>query len=183
MKKLKSYYSHLRHHQTMELKWIFPLAIGSIVSIFLLFLTTLTSSDSTSLLLFYRSFSISRSVFIESKPHPIPDSLAASGRQALLLSTNVDLKQRHRLVTLVELGQHHQPIEACPVDVVDHMPCEDPWRNNQLSREMNFYRERHCPLSEETSICLIPPPNGYKILVPWPDNLTKKALSPLSLRG
>ncbi|KAM1039143.1 hypothetical protein ACFX13_034462 [Malus domestica] len=92
MKKLKSYYSHLRHHQTMELKWIFPLAIGSIVSLFLLFLTTLTSSDSMPLLPFYLSFSISRFVFIESKPYPIPDSLAALGCQALLLSTNVDPK-------------------------------------------------------------------------------------------
>ncbi|KAM1175955.1 hypothetical protein EV1_028042 [Malus domestica] len=71
MKKLKSYHSHLRHHQIMELKWIFPLAIGSIVSLFLLFLTTLTSSDGTPLLPFYRSLSISRSVFIESKLHPI----------------------------------------------------------------------------------------------------------------
>ena len=104
---------------------------------------------------------------------PLGDSLAASGRQALLLSTNADPKQRHRLVTLVELGQHHQPIEACPADAVDHMPCEDPRRNSQLSREMNFYRERHCPLPEETPLCLIPPPNGYKIPVPWPDSLTK----------
>ncbi|KAM1387623.1 hypothetical protein ACFX2I_033612 [Malus domestica] len=140
MKKLKSYYSHLRHHQTMKLKWIFPLAIGSIVSLFLLFLTTLTSSDSMPLLPFYLSFSISRFVFIESKLYQIPDSLAALGCQALLLSTNVDPKQRHRLVTLVRLGQYHQPIEACPVDGVDHMPFEDPRRNSQLSREMNFYR-------------------------------------------
>ncbi|KAH0980345.1 hypothetical protein GBA52_007522 [Prunus armeniaca] len=101
------------------------------------------------------------------------DSLAASGRQALLLSTNADPKQRHRLVALVELGQHQQPIEACPVDAVDHMPCEDPRRNSQLSREMNFYRERHCPLPEETPLCLIPPPNGYKIPVQWPDSLHK----------
>ncbi|KAM2005346.1 hypothetical protein FF1_000583 [Malus domestica] len=104
---------------------------------------------------------------------PLGDSLAASGRQALLLSTNADPKQRHRLVALVELGQHHQPIEACPANAVDHMPCEDPRRNSQLSREMNFYRERHCPLPEETPLCLIPPPNGYKIPVRWPDSLTK----------
>ncbi|KAB1200915.1 hypothetical protein CJ030_MR0G005911 [Morella rubra] len=47
MKKLRSYYMNLRHPQTMERKWIFPLAIGSILSLCLLFLTTLTSSDGT----------------------------------------------------------------------------------------------------------------------------------------
>lgn len=75
MKKLKSYYTHLRHQQkTMELKWIFPLAIGSIVSLFLLFLTTLTSPDGSPLLPFYRSISLSSSVFIESKLQPLPVS-------------------------------------------------------------------------------------------------------------
>ncbi|TYG56206.1 hypothetical protein ES288_D08G045400v1 [Gossypium darwinii] len=103
---------------------------------------------------------------------PLGDSLAASGRQALLLSTS-DSKQRHRLVELLELGHHHQPIEACPADSVDHMPCEDPRRNSQLSREMNFYRERHCPLPDETPLCLIPPPLGYKIPVQWPESLHK----------
>ncbi|XP_022757216.1 probable methyltransferase PMT13 [Durio zibethinus] len=103
---------------------------------------------------------------------PLGDSLAASGRQALLLSTS-DPGQRHRLVALVELGHHHQPIEACPADSVDHMPCEDPRRNSQLSREMNFYRERHCPLPDEMPLCLIPPPLGYKIPVQWPESLHK----------
>ncbi|XVF22617.1 hypothetical protein REPUB_Repub12eG0186700 [Reevesia pubescens] len=103
---------------------------------------------------------------------PLGDSMAASGRQALLLSTS-DPRQRHRLVVLVELGHHHQPIEACPADTVDHMPCEDPRRNSQLSREMNFYRERHCPLPDEMPLCLIPPPLGYKIPVQWPESLHK----------
>ncbi|EXB44736.1 putative methyltransferase PMT13 [Morus notabilis] len=89
------------------------------------------------------------------------------------MSSTADPKQRHRLVTVVELGRHHHPIDACQADAVDHMPCEDPRRNSQLSREMNFYRERHCPLPEETPLCLIPPPNGYKISVPWPESLHK----------
>ncbi|KAF8380307.1 hypothetical protein HHK36_027789 [Tetracentron sinense] len=102
---------------------------------------------------------------------PLGDSLAASGRQALVLSSS-DPRQRQRLVALVETGQ--QPtIEACPAEAVDHMPCEDPRRNSQLSREMNFYRERHCPLPEETPLCLIPPPDGYRITVPWPESLHK----------
>lgn len=103
---------------------------------------------------------------------PLGDSLAASGRQALLLSTS-DPRQRQRLVALIGAGQHQQPIEACPADSVDHMPCEDPRRNSQLSREMNFYRERHCPLPEHTPLCLIPSPAGYKVPVPWPESLHK----------
>ncbi|KAJ6675418.1 PMT16 putative-RELATED [Salix viminalis] len=103
---------------------------------------------------------------------PLGDSLAASGRQTLLRSTS-DPRQRHRLVALIEAGQNAQPIEACPADAVDHMPCEDPRRNSQLSREMNFYRERQCPPVEDTHLCLIPPPNGYKISVQWPQSLHK----------
>ncbi|KAL4302783.1 hypothetical protein GQ457_10G020980 [Hibiscus cannabinus] len=100
--------------------------------------------------------------------------MAASGRQALLDSTS-DPKQRHRLVVLLEQGQHHhQPIETCPVDSVDHMPCEDPMRNSQLRKEMIFYRERHCPLPDEMPLCLIPPLPGYKISVQWLESLHKK---------
>ncbi|KAJ7962318.1 S-adenosyl-L-methionine-dependent methyltransferases superfamily protein [Quillaja saponaria] len=102
---------------------------------------------------------------------PLGDSLAASGRQTLLLSTS-DPRQRHRLIALVESG-HQQTIESCPAEAVDHMPCEDPRRNSQLSREMNYYRERHCPLPEDTPLCLIPPPEGYKIPVQWPESLHK----------
>jgi hypothetical protein len=103
---------------------------------------------------------------------PLGDSLAASGRQALLVST-ADPRQRQRLVALLELGTQSATVDACPVESVDHMPCEDPRRNSQLSREMNFYRERHCPLPEETPLCLIPPPDGYKIPVQWPESLHK----------
>lgn len=103
------------------------------------------------------------------------DSLAASGRQALLQSNSADPRHRYRLVALVEAG-HHQTIEACSADAVDHMPCEDPRRNSQLSREMNFYRERHCPKPEETPLCLIPPPHGYRFPVQWPESLHKVSL-------
>ncbi|CAM8965227.1 unnamed protein product [Rhodiola kirilowii] len=74
MKRLKSYYLHLRNPQKVERNWIFPLAIATVVSLFLLFLTTLTSSDGTPLLPFQRSVMFSRSPFIESKLHPIPVS-------------------------------------------------------------------------------------------------------------
>ncbi|KAF6154471.1 hypothetical protein GIB67_028363 [Kingdonia uniflora] len=103
---------------------------------------------------------------------PLGDSLAASGRQTLVLSSSGDPRQRQKLVALVETGQK-MTIDACPEAAVDHMPCEDPRRNSQLSREMNFYRERQCPMSEETPLCLIPPPYGYRISVQWPDSLHK----------
>ena len=56
--------------------------------------------------------------------------MAASGRQALLSTSNPS--QRHRLAALVELGTQSVTIEACFADLVDHMPCEDPKRNSQL---------------------------------------------------
>lgn len=78
MKRLRNYYVNLRHpSQTTERRrWIFPLAIGSVVSLFLLFLTTLTTSPTSSpLLSFYRATSASSSVYVESKLRPLPVSL------------------------------------------------------------------------------------------------------------
>ncbi|PRQ53703.1 putative glucuronosyltransferase [Rosa chinensis] len=123
MKKLKSYYMHLRHQQqqkTMELKWIFPLAIGSIVSLFLLFLTTLTSPDGSPLLPFYRySISLSSSVFIESKLHPLPVSyLPPPPRFAYFVSgSNGDGKMLKR--TLQALYHPHN-------QYVVHLDLESP---------------------------------------------------------
>ncbi|KAK7394844.1 hypothetical protein VNO78_15385 [Psophocarpus tetragonolobus] len=101
---------------------------------------------------------------------PLGDSLAASGRQTLLLS-GADPRQRHRLVAAVEEAEG--AVESCPADTADHMPCEDPRLNSQLSREMNYYRERHCARPEDSPLCLIPPPDGYRIPVPWPESLHK----------
>lgn len=105
---------------------------------------------------------------------PLGDSLAASGRQTLLRSSMgaADPQQRARLVALVE-STGHPAIDSCPAEMVDRMPCEDPRINSQLSREMNFYRERHCPAPEETPLCLIPPPQGYRVSVRWPESLHK----------
>ncbi|XP_076954543.1 putative pectin methyltransferase QUA3 [Bidens hawaiensis] len=103
---------------------------------------------------------------------PLGDSLAASGTQALIRSTTADPKQRHALVALIESGKHPE-IDSCPPDTVDYMPCEDPTRNSQLSREMNYYRERHCPVVDQTPLCLIPPPKGYHVPIQWPESLHK----------
>ncbi|XP_052196494.1 beta-glucuronosyltransferase GlcAT14B-like [Diospyros lotus] len=69
MKRLKRYYLHLRNaRHSVERKWIFRLAIASILSLSLLFLSTLTPPDGTTLLPLYRSASL----FVESKLRPIP---------------------------------------------------------------------------------------------------------------
>ncbi|KAE8682410.1 Tetratricopeptide repeat (TPR)-like superfamily protein [Hibiscus syriacus] len=91
MKRLRSYYMQFRHNnnQAMERKWIFPLAIGSIVSLFLLFLTTLTSFDASPFLLFYHSSAVTgcSSPFIENQLNPIPTStLPSPPRFAFLIS-------------------------------------------------------------------------------------------------
>lgn len=93
MKKLKSFYMHLKHPQTVERKWIFPLAIASILSLFILFITTLTSPDGTPILPLHRyatSAGSSASVFVESKLHPLPiSSLPPPPRLAYLISGSI----------------------------------------------------------------------------------------------
>ncbi|XP_023731475.1 beta-glucuronosyltransferase GlcAT14B [Lactuca sativa] len=88
MKKLRSYYMHLKHQHTIERKWIYPLAVGSIISLFLLFLATLSSPDGTPLLPLYRYYaSAPASVFVEDKLRSLPVStLPPPPRFAYLIS-------------------------------------------------------------------------------------------------
>ncbi|XP_075489180.1 putative pectin methyltransferase QUA3 isoform X1 [Primulina tabacum] len=104
---------------------------------------------------------------------PLGGSLAAPRDQKLLPSSDSDPRQRAKLAAQVELGRQAVKIDSCPAEMVDHVPCEDPRLNSKLSREMNFYRERHCPPVEETLLCLIPPPRGYRVSVQWPESLHK----------
>ncbi|KFK33164.1 hypothetical protein AALP_AA6G338800 [Arabis alpina] len=97
MKKLRSYYSNVRHHHhnhnhnhNNNQKWIFlPIVIGSIFALFLLFLTTLTSPK---FLPFTRPVLLtgsgsSSSSFVESKIKPKPiSSLPTLPRFAYLIS-------------------------------------------------------------------------------------------------
>lgn len=87
---------HIRHHNhhynnNSQRRWVFPLAIGSIVALFLVFLTTLTSPDGTPFLPFHRSISgSSSSVFVESKLKSLPVStLPPPPRFAYLISGSV----------------------------------------------------------------------------------------------
>ncbi|GER29425.1 Core-2/I-branching beta-1,6-N-acetylglucosaminyltransferase family protein [Striga asiatica] len=97
MKKLKNYYLQFKQPKskwvTMERKWIFPLAIGSVVSLFLLFLTTLTSPDGVPLFPLRRYYSPSAaaaaaaSIFVEPRLKPLPISdLPPPPRLAYLIS-------------------------------------------------------------------------------------------------
>ncbi|KAL0874368.1 hypothetical protein Bca101_024073 [Brassica carinata] len=86
MKKLKSFYMQVRRHQQQaaDRRWILPLAVGSICSLFLLFLTTLASSSSGQARLIplsvygLRSSSSSSSVFVESKINPLSVSVSVT---------------------------------------------------------------------------------------------------------
>ncbi|KAH7373795.1 hypothetical protein KP509_17G075300 [Ceratopteris richardii] len=100
---------------------------------------------------------------------PLGDSFAASGRRSLAFSFK-DSRNRDKLLSVVEAGE---PLEACPQELQDHMPCEDPKRARFFSKERNYYRERHCPPPSEKMLCLIPPPKGYKPPITWPESLHK----------
>ncbi|KAL2528301.1 Methyltransferase [Forsythia ovata] len=82
-----------------------------------------------------------------------PVSFHSIGRVGRMwsLGSGFDPSQRARVVVLLELGSQTaaQEIDSCPTDMVDHMPCEDPRINSQLSREMKYYMERYCPKPEE----------------------------------
>ncbi|PKU76944.1 probable methyltransferase PMT13 [Dendrobium catenatum] len=103
---------------------------------------------------------------------PLGDPLAASGRRYLGRQSASFARQREKVIAAIELGEE-VVIESCPAEEVDKMPCEDPRRNSLFDRYMNFYRERHCPAPGEALLCLVPPPKGYRVRIPWPESLHK----------
>ncbi|KAK9698429.1 hypothetical protein RND81_08G103500 [Saponaria officinalis] len=99
MKRLRNYYHHNNQSSTTtttifgfeRVKWIYPLAIGSVFSLFLLFLTTLTTPSSTTHLFSLhssRSLSTLSTIFVESKlnPSPISSLVSTPPRFAYLIS-------------------------------------------------------------------------------------------------
>ncbi|CAN1162840.1 Beta-glucuronosyltransferase GlcAT14A [Linum perenne] len=129
MKRLKNYYMHFRHHhQAAERRrWIFPLAIGSIFSLFLLFLTTTVSSPAgVPIFPFYRSmYSSFSSKFVEPKLKPIPLSdLPPPPRFAYLISGSKgdgDMLKR-TLLALYHPNNHyvvHLDAESSPDERLD----------------------------------------------------------------
>ncbi|XP_043706661.1 beta-glucuronosyltransferase GlcAT14B-like [Telopea speciosissima] len=124
MKGLKSYL-HLRQPPHMERKWIFPLAIGSLVSLFLLFLTTLISPDGTLLFPLYRSATASGAVFVESKLRPLSlSSLPPPPRIAYLISGSAgdgEMLKRTLLALYHPLNRYivHLDLESSPKERSD----------------------------------------------------------------
>ncbi|XP_042497289.1 beta-glucuronosyltransferase GlcAT14B-like [Macadamia integrifolia] len=125
MKSLKSYL-HLRQPPNVERKWIFPLAIGSLVSLFLLFLTTLTTSPYGTLFFpLYRSSTPSGGVFVEAKLRPLPvSSLPPPPRLAYLISGSAgdgEMLKRTLLALYHPLNRYvvHLDLESPPKERVD----------------------------------------------------------------
>lgn len=69
----------VRHQQqSLDRKWILPLAIGSVCSLFLLLLTNLASSSSQTRLIPFSVYGLRSSVFVESKINPLSVSDSVS---------------------------------------------------------------------------------------------------------
>eukprot|EP00244_Chara_vulgaris_P013459 TRINITY_DN769_c0_g1_i1.p1 TRINITY_DN769_c0_g1~~TRINITY_DN769_c0_g1_i1.p1 ORF type:complete len:603 (+),score=95.09 TRINITY_DN769_c0_g1_i1:436-2244(+) len=64
-------------------------------------------------------------------------------------------------------------LQPCDANLHDHTPCMDPntWFKRNFQRDRMAFRERHCPLEHERLRCLIPPPQGYKVPIRWPESL------------
>lgn len=66
-----------------------------------------------------------------------------------------------------------EKLSVCDKRKTDHIPCldneEEIKRLNRTERGENY--ERHCP--KERLGCLIPPPDGYKKPIPWPQSRDK----------
>ncbi|KAJ0474355.1 putative glycosyl transferase, family 14, beta-glucuronosyltransferase GlcAT14A/B/C [Helianthus annuus] len=69
MKKLRSFYMHLKHPHTIRKKWIYPVAVASTVTLFLLFILTLTSLDGNRIYGYYTT--TGASIFVEDQLKPI----------------------------------------------------------------------------------------------------------------
>lgn len=66
-----------------------------------------------------------------------------------------------------------EKLRVCDKRKTDHIPCldneEEIKRLNSTDRGENY--ERHCP--KNNLACLIPPPDGYKKPIPWPQSRDK----------
>ncbi|KAF3795376.1 putative methyltransferase [Nymphaea thermarum] len=59
---------------------------------------------------------------------------------------------------------------SCDPSFQDYTPCTDPKRWRRYDRKRLSFRERHCPSVSERKECLVPPPEGYKIPLQWPES-------------
>ncbi|KAL1208675.1 putative methyltransferase PMT10 [Cardamine amara subsp. amara] len=72
-----------------------------------------------------------------------------------------------------EVGFRIEKFSFCDKTKTDYIPClnneEEIQRLNKTDRGENY--ERHCP--KKSLDCLIPPPDGYKKPIPWPQSRDK----------
>ncbi|GAA0152066.1 methyltransferase [Lithospermum erythrorhizon] len=61
----------------------------------------------------------------------------------------------------------------CGIEFQDYTPCTDPKRFNKFSTHRLSFWERHCPPLYERKECLVPPPDGYKVPIKWPESRGK----------
>ncbi|KAL5722502.1 Beta-glucuronosyltransferase GlcAT14A [Ranunculus cassubicifolius] len=147
MKRLRSYL-HLKHHppqppNNIEKKWIFPLAIGSLVSLFLLFLTTITSPDGFPFFPLYRPLAKSSAIFVESKLHPLPiSSIPPPPKFAYLISGSIgdgDMLKRTLQALYHPINQYvvHLDLESTPKERRD---LQEFVENNPVFKEIGNVR-------------------------------------------
>ncbi|KAG9452867.1 hypothetical protein H6P81_005771 [Aristolochia fimbriata] len=58
----------------------------------------------------------------------------------------------------------------CSSDYQDYTPCTDPRRWRKYGTHRLTLMERHCPPIFERKECLLPPPDGYKVPIRWPQS-------------
>ncbi|KAA0032835.1 beta-glucuronosyltransferase GlcAT14B [Cucumis melo var. makuwa] len=118
----------------MGRRWIFSLAIGLMVSLFLLFLSMVAFPKGTPLFPFYKFVAVLSSLFVELKLHLVPiSSLPPSPRFAYLISGSI--KEGNMLKRTLEALYH--PINR----YVLHLDLESPLEEHGRVQEWKTNRE------------------------------------------
>ncbi|CAH9137737.1 unnamed protein product [Cuscuta epithymum] len=75
-----------------------------------------------------------------------------------------------RETVLSSLQLNSTSFAECSPDLQDYTPCTDPKRWRRYRSHRLSYLERHCPPKHEKKECLVPPPEGYKLSIKWPNS-------------
>lgn len=154
MKRLKNYYMHVKHHQARERRWVLPVAIGLIVSLFLFLLSALTSSGGSRLLHFYQSGFGSSSIFVESKLKPLPVStlpppprfaylISGSAGDGLMLKRTLQALYHPRNQYVVHLDLESRPEERLDLkNYVESEPTFQKFGNVRMISKANLVTYR-----------------------------------------
>ncbi|GAA0166180.1 methyltransferase [Lithospermum erythrorhizon] len=87
--------------------------------------------------------------------------------------TAIDKPTRHKFPKPMD-GETSQDkaisFPECGIEFQDYTPCTDPKKFKHYSKHRLSFFERHCPPIYERKECLIPPPEGYKVPIRWPQS-------------